>query len=152
MKHPFLLLLFVIPLSPVIDFGSDRDSKAREKLVDIAMQYLNTSYKSGGDTPRGFDCSGFTKYIYRRALNKKLDHGASLQAQIGKKVKIHKAKKGDLLFFKKNGRINHVGIVTKANKDELWVIHSTTSRGVIAEDVKKSSYWNSKIAFVRSHM
>ena len=150
MKHPLLLFLFVIPICPSIDFISDKETEARNRVVEVAMEYMNTSYKPGGDTPSGFDCSGFTKYIYHRALNKKLDHGASLQAENGKKLKTHKAKKGDLLFFNKKGKINHVGIVAKANKSELWVIHSTSSRGVVLENVRKSSYWDSKVAFVRS--
>jgi cell wall-associated NlpC family hydrolase len=52
---------------------------------------------------------------------------------------------GDLVFFKKKGRVFHVSIITDASPSKLWVVHSTTSKGVIKEDIMASRYWREKI-------
>jgi cell wall-associated NlpC family hydrolase len=152
MKHPMIFLLFVLPgiygFTPDIEDGN----KDRDKIVNTAMDYINTRYKAAGTTPSGFDCSGFPKYVYNRALNVNLKHGSKLQARSGKKIETKKAKKGDLIFFRNKGNINHVGVISKVSKGEIWVIHATSSKGVILEDVNNSSYWRSRIAFVRTYI
>ncbi len=152
MKHPIIYLLFVLPI--IYGFAPDLDGgkKDRDKVVSTAMNYINTKYKAAGTSPSGFDCSGFTRYVYDRAINVKLKHGSKLQAKSGKKIKTKKANKGDLIFFRNKGKINHVGVISEVSKGEIWVIHATSSKGVILEDVNRSSYWRSRIAFVRTYI
>jgi len=152
MKHSLVFLLLVLPAIYGFTPHPEGDKRDRDKIVDTAMDYLNTRYRSAGSSPSGFDCSGFTQYVYDRALKIDLQHGSYLQAKSGKKIKTKKAKKGDLIFFRKRGKINHVGVITKIKGPEIWVIHATSSKGVILEDVNTSSYWRSKIAFVRTYL
>ena len=64
---------------------------------------------------------------------------------LGKAIDIEDARSGDLIFYKKNGRVFHVSIISEGSGAELRVIHSTTSRGVIEEDILASPYWSDKM-------
>jgi len=125
-------------------------AELRKKITKSAHTHLGANYIYGGEKPTGFDCSGFTKYIYKSSIGINLPHGSKLQSKLGKKINIKNAQKGDLIFFKKRNKINHVGIIYKLKKDEIWVIHSTTSKGVILEDIKKNPYWKKKVVAIRS--
>jgi len=110
---------------------------------------LGAKYRYGGKSPKeGFDCSGFTKYIYGK-YGFNLPRTSQGQSVIGKKIKIKNSKPGDLIFFKNHGKINHVGIVIKNNGNSLIVIHSTTSKGVKKDDVLSSKYWKKRITFAK---
>jgi cell wall-associated NlpC family hydrolase len=63
-------------------------------------------------------------------------------AQVGRKLDTNEIKKGDLIFFKTNGksRINHVGMVVEMDNDEIKFIHSSTQSGVIISSTKESYY------------
>ena len=63
-------------------------------------------------------------------------------AKIGRKLDEDDIRKGDLIFFKTNGRsvINHVGMVTEVSSDEIKFIHSSTQRGVIISSTKEAYY------------
>lgn len=66
------------------------------KVVKIAKKYVGTPYRSGGSTPRGFDCSGFTSYVYKKAGVKKLPRSSRAQKHAGKVVS--KPIPGDLIW------------------------------------------------------
>jgi cell wall-associated NlpC family hydrolase len=74
----------------------------------------------------------------------KLPRTSAEQAKAGTRLgkNTDEAKKGDLIFFKTNKRsqINHVGIVTEVNNEEIIFIHSSTSKGVIHSSTKQSYY------------
>ena len=119
----------------------------RGELVSNAERLLGVRYKYGGNTPReGFDCSGFVKYLYN-------DQGLDIQrvsrdqAKQGKAIKPAQAKPGDLVFFRRgsNQPVFHVSMVVAAAPGEIWVIHPTSSRGVIRENILASTYWKPKI-------
>lgn len=81
------------------------------RAVDVAMQYIGVPYVYGGTTPRGFDCSGFSSYVYRQ-LGYSLNRTAASQASNGVVV-ASKAdlQPGDLVLFNTTGYgIGHVGI------------------------------------------
>jgi cell wall-associated NlpC family hydrolase len=61
---------------------------------------------------------------------------------VGVVINTGEAQKGDLIFFKTNGRrqINHVGMVVEVNDDEIKFIHSSTSNGVIISSTKERYY------------
>ncbi|MBK6950189.1 MAG: C40 family peptidase [Haliscomenobacter sp.] len=58
---------------------------------------------------------------------------------------------GDLIFFRRSASepVFHVSLVIENDGKSLWVVHSTTSRGVIQEDLLASSYWKPKIYSAR---
>lgn len=126
-------------------------SAVRRNLVSEAEELLGIRYKYGGNTPReGFDCSGLIKYVYD---DQGLDiHRVSRdQARQGRAIKRTQAQAGDLVFYRRgaNQPVFHVSLVVDARPGQIWVIHSTTSRGVIREDILASSYWRPKIYTIK---
>jgi cell wall-associated NlpC family hydrolase len=79
-----------------------------------------------------------------------LPPSSGLQARQGKKVSNSRIKKGDLVFFEHRGKINHVGIVKEASRNELYVIHATSSSGVRIDEVKHNPYWSKRLRFSTS--
>lgn len=84
-------------------------TKRRYNLCNYANRYVGVRYVWGGTTPRGFDCSGFTQYVYRHE-GKRIGRVTTQQEHAGKRIPLRKAKKGDLVFFGRPGASYHVGI------------------------------------------
>lgn len=127
---------------------SSGERAIRTSIADLANKYVGTKYRYGGQDNRGLDCSGLVFKVFTdHAI--KLPRSSSEQMRVGKMTTTKKAQIGDLVFFRQNGRINHVAIVTEVRPKGLWVTHSTTSRGVIHENLYDSAYWSSKIEEVR---
>jgi cell wall-associated NlpC family hydrolase len=76
------------------------------EVVPIALRYLGVPYRWGGASPSGFDCSGFTMYVYGK-IGISLPHLVSWQYRYGRQVSRSQLAAGDLVFF--NG-LGHVGI------------------------------------------
>lgn len=90
---------------------TDASSAEVDKLLSYAEQFLGTPYVYGGSTPSGFDCSGFTTYVFRNALGISLPRTSSEQSQTYTRVSsISDLQPGDLVFFGNGSRVNHVGI------------------------------------------
>jgi len=107
-------------------------------VLQYAAKFLNAPYKYGGTTPAGFDCSGFTQYVYKH-VGVSLPRTAAAQASIGTRVEKAKLLPGDLVFFATaGGGINHVGIYAGNGR----FIHSSspTSGGVIYTSLQESYY------------
>ncbi|WP_294180006.1 C40 family peptidase [uncultured Schumannella sp.] len=75
-------------------------------IVSIAMQYQGVPYVFGGSTPAGFDCSGFTMYVYAQ-VGISLPHGSASQASGGTRIAASAAQPGDLVVLDGGG---HIGI------------------------------------------
>jgi cell wall-associated NlpC family hydrolase len=75
-------------------------------VVGIAMQYLGVPYVWGGASPSGFDCSGFSMYVFAQ-IGVSLPHHAASQYGMGSPVSRSELAPGDLVFF--NG-LGHMGI------------------------------------------
>ncbi len=88
-----------------------------KRLVKIAASERGTPYRYGGSTPRGFDCSGFTRWVYARA-GKRLPRTSAAQAAATRNIPRRAARRGDLIFFHSGGRVYHVGIY--AGRGRLW--------------------------------
>jgi len=129
--------------------ASSSVSQLRKDITKYALRQEGAKYKYGAKGPNRFDCSGFTVYVYT-ANDVDLPSGSYNQARLGKKVALKKAKPGDLVFFGKGGKVNHVALIIRNSSEGLEVIHSTSSRGVIQENLSKSSYWKSRILYARN--
>jgi len=110
-------------------------------LLDSAMNFLGVRYKLGGNTAEtGFDCSGFTRYVFENSLGRVLPHRADEQANAPELAKVDRKdlKPGDLVFFDTMRRtFSHVGIYLGDGK----FIHSPrTGESVRIEDLNVS-YW-----------
>jgi cell wall-associated NlpC family hydrolase len=128
---------------------NNNSSYLRNSIEDFAMKQVGVKYKYAGKTPKGFDCSGFTSYVFRE-FDVDLSPSSKLQAKQGKSVNLKWVKKGDLIFFGSGGKISHVALVVDNKNAGIYVIHSTSSRGVIVENVSKSTYWKKRIMFARN--
>lgn len=85
-------------------------SDVRVDLVQYAKQFVGNPYVWGGTSlTNGADCSGFTMSIYKK-YGVSLPHHAASQAQLGTSVSFSEIQPGDLIFYAKNGSINHVAI------------------------------------------
>jgi cell wall-associated NlpC family hydrolase len=124
-------------------------SYLRNQIEDYAKKQIGVKYKYAGKNPRGFDCSGFTSYVFQE-FDVALSASSKLQAKQGKSVNLKWVKKGDLLFFGTSGKISHVALVVDNKDAGIYVIHSTSSRGVIVENVSKSTYWKKRIMFAKN--
>lgn len=86
-----------------------------EQIVSIAKQYLGIPYVWGGTSPSGFDCSGLVQYVYCQ-LGVRLTRTTYTQVNEGTEISKNNLRQGDLVFFKKNGDVHHVGIYIGNNQ------------------------------------
>jgi len=121
----------------------------RNDIVKYAEKYIGTPYVWAGNTPNGFDCSGYTSYVFKE-FNVEVPRTASDQKANSKKIITANAKKGDLVFFGKGNSVTHVGIVVSEKGEPLTMIHSSTSRGIIITNIETSTYWMPKLKGVGS--
>jgi len=112
-----------------------------EQLINSASENLGANYKSGGTTPDGYDCSGLMFATFSK-FDIILPRSSNEMSRLGTVLKPDEIKKGDLIFFRTNGKsvINHVGMVTEVLPDEIKFIHSATSSGVIISSTKEPYY------------
>lgn len=121
-------------------------SSSNSDIAATAKQYLGTGYVYGGASPRGFDCSGFTMYVYSQH-GYSLPHSATSQWQSGLGTRVYSISElqpGALVFFNDPSRnagraCSHAGIYTGDGQ----FIHSSSSRsgGVIVSSLT-SGYYN----------
>lgn len=122
-------------------------SSSNSDIAATAKQYLGTGYVYGGASPCGFDCSGFTMYVYSQH-GYSLPHSATSQWQSGLGTRVYSISElqpGDLVFFNDPSRnagkaCSHAGIYTGDGQ----FIHSSSSRsggGVIVSSLT-SGYYN----------
>lgn len=108
-----------------------------DKLVSSAYKYLGVPYVFGGNTPSGFDCSGFTKYVFSHN-GIILPRMADEQYMLGSRVSRRDLVPGDLVFFTTyEPGVSHTGIYVGDNN-----FISATSSGGICVDSLNSGYWS----------
>ncbi len=117
-------------------FGSARGSS----VLAIAARYYGIPYRYGGTTPRGFDCSGFTKYVFGQ-VGVSLPRTAEQQRQHARRISRSEARPGDLVFTITGGRASHVGIYAGGG---MMVDSPRTGKSV-----SKRKIWSSNIVFGR---
>ena len=120
--------------------GSASSSGGNSGIVSTAKQYLGTRYSYGGASPSGFDCSGFTSYVYKH-FGVSLSH--SSQAQYGQVNKVSRGElqAGDLVFFATGGKsIGHVGIYVGGGQ----FIHSPSAGRSVCIESMSSGYYASR--------
>lgn len=107
------------------------------KVVHVAKQYVGYRYVSGGSSPStGFDCSGLTQYVYKKAINKTLPRTSSAQRDAGRVVSRSNARPGDLIWTP-----GHVAIFIG---NGMQIDAGKPSTGVV-----KRQIWQSNPTFVR---
>jgi len=120
-------------------FSSFPGSDVGYKLVETANHYRGVPYVFGGNTPSGFDCSGFTKYVFQKE-GIQLPRMADEQYLIGSSIPRSRLLPGDLVFFTTyEPGASHTGIYVG---DGQFI--SATSSGGVRVDSLSSSYWASR--------
>jgi cell wall-associated NlpC family hydrolase len=114
-------------------------------LVGTALGLRGAPYVNGGASPRGFDCSGFTQYVFAQ-YGVGLPRAVQDQFKIGRTVKPTDLSAGDLLFFTTTDRgASHVGIAVGG--DEF--VHAPTSTGVVRVERLSATYWSRRFIGAR---
>ena len=112
----------------------------RNLIRSTAKQYIGVRYVWGGETPRGFDCSGFTKYVFRKN-GYTLHRSALQQLQDGVIIAKEDLECGDLIFFTKTvhsgNYASHIGIYIGNGQ----MIHAGDN-GIAVVDFNKAYYQN----------
>ena len=108
------------------------------EIVAYAKTFIGTPYRSAGSSPSGFDCSGFTQYVYAN-FGGSLPHSSASQYGYGTAVSKSELEAGDLVFFSNSSRISHVGIYVGGGT----FIHSPQA----GDSVKISSFSSSTLNF-----
>ncbi len=109
----------------------------RSDIVRTALAFRGARYRRGGTSRGGFDCSGFTRYVFAK-YGILLPHSSAAQARIGRPVSKSELQPGDLVFFQTYRRgISHVGIYIGNGR----FVHASTHRRGVTVDYLDSPYY-----------
>lgn len=117
-----------------VDASAASQSGKGQEIANYAKQFVGYPYVYGGSSPKGFDCSGLTSYVYSQ-FGYSINRTASNQLSNGVAVEKSQLQPGDLVFFRQNGSTkaaSHVGIYIGSNQ---YVHASTPGVGVIISDL-----------------
>ncbi|MBM3916991.1 MAG: NlpC/P60 family protein [Sphingomonadales bacterium] len=121
-----------------------KGSSLTQELIHSATQLMGIPYKAAGSDTMGFDCSGFTCYVFEKQ-GVKLPRRAADQFAFCEQISAIEAKAGDLVFFSNGTDVNHVGILISEKNAPKQMIHSSSSIGITIVDIEQSTYWQSRI-------
>lgn len=117
--------------------ASSSSTSVRDSLVITATDLAGTPYRQGGDTLMGFDCSGFTRYVFSQ-------YGVTLprltrdQYRVGRPIAAEDVRPGDLVFFTTvTPGASHVGVAV--GRDQF--VHAPSARGVVRVERLTERYW-----------
>lgn len=114
-------------------------------IVSAALALRGTPYRDGGSDPSGFDCSGFTQYVFAR-LGIALPREVRDQYREGTPVAADRIAAGDLIFFSTVAPgASHVGIAIDG--DEF--VHAPSSNGVVRVEHLSAKYWTRRFVGAR---
>lgn len=110
----FRTLILLTPLAALAGCGHMPAEEAvpplASRAADHALAMVGKPYRYGGNTPKGFDCSGLVQYSYAR-VGVKLPRGTHKLLQVSQPVSRANLKRGDLVFFMQDGRrSSHVAL------------------------------------------
>lgn len=109
-----------------------------DDVVAYARQFKGRPYKLGAAGPSAFDCSSYTRYVYKH-FGYDITALSRVQFREGRPVESYSdLQKGDLVFFGKKGsvrNIGHVGIVVSVDREKgsFTFIHASVSKGVVEQ-------------------
>ena len=154
MRNLLLLTLFLSSLTRLnASLATDSVLISRDSIVLFSKNFIGLPYRYASRSPArgGFDCSGFTMYVFKK-FGIQLSPSSSAQSLQGDKILLKNAIPGDLMFFRrsKRGRVFHVALVCKVIKDSIFIIHSTSHGGLRIDNLATSNYWRSKYKSVRN--
>ncbi|KRG62657.1 hypothetical protein ABB26_15340 [Stenotrophomonas humi] len=128
--------------------ANDADGKV-QSVLRRAMTLLGTPYRWGGTSPdAGFDCSGLVGYVFRTALGIELPRVSREMASQASSELIRDRSAlaaGDLVFFGRRGRVDHVGIYVGEGR----FLHAPSTGKDVRTDTLLTGYWSDKFMQAR---
>lgn len=114
------------------------------EIVATAKNYIGVPYVFGGNTPKGFDCSGFLEYVFKQN-GFVIPRLADEQYLLGKAAKVSQLSAGDLVFFTTyTSGASHCGFYVGDRR----FLHASSSRGIRIDSLD-SEYWSSRFLGAR---
>lgn len=104
----------------------------RLQILAEANSWIGTPYVYGGNSRSGVDCSGFVQNVFL-SVGIRLPRTSQQQFDFSERINLEEIEIGDLIFFKRKGKIIHVGIYAGYND----MIHSSSTRGVIRQPIEE---------------
>lgn len=114
-----------------------------ERAADIARSMIGVPYVFGGESPKGFDCSGLAQYSYARA-GFAIPRESSAQQRSAKRVDLAHARPGDLLFFDTEWNRHHVGIYIGSGR----FVHAPSRGRHVTIDSLDDAYYKRRLVGV----
>lgn len=124
-----------------------------DSLVGLAKSLLGIPYQYGGNSPSGFDCSGFVNYVFSN-FGIELPRSSPELAMVGMEISIDSCRKGDIILFAGSNKakrpIGHAGIVITDGAEPLKFIHSATSnhKGIVITALDAFDYYKTRFVKV----
>jgi cell wall-associated NlpC family hydrolase len=122
-------------------------SSSGREVVRVAQKYKGAKYTWGGASPKGFDCSGFTWYVYQKATGMDITRGVEEQWQLGHSVGRGEWQPGDIVFFENTFErgLSHVGIYMSGSD----FIHAENEQTGVVVTSLDSDYYSQHYAGAR---
>lgn len=114
------------------------------RVLRVAASETGTPYRYGGTTPAGFDCSGFTRWVYAK-VGRTLPRTSAAQAGAVRRVSAADARPGDLVFFTSGGSVYHVGIYAGISGGRRTLWHSPQPGDAVGRD----AIWTDSVFYGR---
>ena len=135
---------------PKLALSSDWEASSKEdEIIETAEQFLGVKYVWAANGPLAFDCSGFTKYVFKQN-GISLPRHSGTQATIGEKIAFNELEKGDLVFFdtrkKSQQKVNHVGIYIGNHQ---FIHASSGGKRVMITSFDEKKFYRQKFLYAR---
>ena len=125
---------------------TDSPNSLRDSIADYAQEFIGIPYVWGGSSTKGFDCTGFVHFVFKK-FGIKVSRASSGYENEGEEVAITKAKVGDIMLFTGTNsevrKVGHAGIVLNNDNGVVDFIHSSSSKrhfGVTITRYNESGY------------
>lgn len=141
------------PASNALQVDANRYFSVVDSMITLGKTYMGVKYSYGGNTPTGFDCSGFVSYLFA-SYGFKISKASRELAKFGHEVNESCLQAGDLAFFKgrstKSKEVGHVALVINAMGGRWDIIHATVGKGIwIDRDVMNIAYYKQRFLMFR---
>ena len=142
----FLLCFSVVGWSSTSSLTEQEELCLRDSISSYAQEFIGIPYLWGGTSTKGFDCTGFVYYVFKK-FGIKVSRASSGYENKGEKVEMENSKPGDIILFTGTDasvrKVGHAGIVLKNENGLIDFIHSSSSKkhfGVTITRYNSSGY------------
>lgn len=141
------LLVPTVGLKAASETDASPASAGVKSVLSRALALLGTPYRWGGTTPdSGFDCSGLVGYVFRNTLGIELPRVSRDMAKTGRAISDRaQLAAGDLVFFGRKGRVDHVGIYVGEGR----FVHAPSKGKDVTVSSMETGYWSGKFMEAR---